>query len=195
MHVTTGESFWGGALIHNPDQYETMPLGVVIRRAPGVTRWSKWSWSVVSILPGAAAADWRLLRDADGITDYHISTPVLELHGAECEAYLTGISDRVPAVYVVLRQTDDAEKPYEVLLVTASPYEAQDYEDSGEDIIERIAMPADIEATIKDFVDHYHREEEFRKRRRDNVNIEDQKFGKEPIFLDRQKPGGGKLDG
>lgn len=154
-------------MIHNPDQYETMPLGVVIRRAPGVTRWSKWSWSVVSILPGAAAADWRLLREADGITDYHISTPVLELHGAECEAYLTGISDRVPAVYVVLRQTDDADKPYEVLLVTASPYEAQDYADNGDDLVEKVTMPDGLIAWVRDFAHAHYQEEAFVKRRRD----------------------------
>ncbi|MEP1929778.1 MAG: DUF3305 domain-containing protein [Paracoccaceae bacterium] len=154
-------------MIHNPNQYKTMPIGVILRRAPGVTRWAKWSWSVVSVLPGAAASEWRILREEEGITDYHISTPVLELHGADSEAYLTGLSDRVPAVYVVLRQTEDADRPYSVLLVTASPYEAQDYADNGDDLVEKVAMPDGLIAWVRDFAQAYYQEEVFVKRRRD----------------------------
>ncbi len=166
------ESFWGGALIHNPDQYKTMPIGVVLRKAPGVTRWAKWSWTVVSVIPGAGESDWRLLREEGEIVDYHISTPVLELHGAECEAYLTGLSDKVPAVYVVLRQTDLADKPYEVLLVTASPYEAQDYADNGDDLVEKVAMPDGLIAWVRDFAQEFYQEEAFVKRRRDKHRID-----------------------
>ena len=42
--------------------YRTMPLGIVLRRAPGVTRWAKWSWKATAVLPGAGEADWRELR-------------------------------------------------------------------------------------------------------------------------------------
>lgn len=154
-------------MIHNTDQYKTMPIGVVLRKAPGVTRWAKWSWKVVSVLPGADDADWRLLRAEGGIKDYHISTPVLELHGADCEAYLTGLSDKVPAVYVVLRQAESADKPYEVLLVTASPYEAQDYADNGDDVVEKVTMPDGLIAWVRDFAHEFYQEEAFVKRRRD----------------------------
>lgn len=166
------EKAWGGALIHNPDQYQTMPLGVVLRRTPGVTRWAKWSWKAVAVLPGAADADWRLLRRDDDVEEYHVSTPHLELHGADSEAYLAGLSDRVPAVYVVLRQPVSSERPYEVLLVTASPYEAQDYADSGEDIVEKVAMPEGLVAWVRDFAQKYHQEEKFVKRRRDKHRID-----------------------
>jgi predicted phage terminase large subunit-like protein len=39
-----------------------LPLGVVIRKQPGVTRWAKWVWRPVGVLPGAPDADWRELR-------------------------------------------------------------------------------------------------------------------------------------
>ena len=65
----------------------------------------------------------------------------------------------------------------------------------GEDIVERVPMPPDITETLKDFVNRYHQEEEFKKRRRDKLDLEDHKFGKDPIFLQREKPAGGNLDG
>ena len=48
---------------------------------------------------------------------------------------------------------------------------------------------------LKDFVNRYHQEEEFKKRQRDKLDLEDHKFGKDPIFLQREKPAGGNLDG
>lgn len=154
-------------MIHNPNQYQTMPLGVVLRRTPGVTRWAKWCWKAVAVLPGAAEARWKLLREEDGVQEYHIATPYLELHGADSEAYLTGLSDSVPAIYVVLRKTMSAEHPYDVLLATASPYEAQDYADNGEDLVEKVPMPGGLIAWIRDFAVKHHEHEAFIKRRRD----------------------------
>ena len=34
--------------------HETLPLGIVIRRQPGVTRWARWAFRAVAVLPGAA---------------------------------------------------------------------------------------------------------------------------------------------
>lgn len=158
-------------VIHNPDCYATMPLGVVIRRTPGATRWAKWAWRAVAVLPGAGAAAWRVLREEDGATEYHAATCPLELHGAETEAYLHGLSTKVPSVYVVLRDNDDPARPLEVVLVTASPYEAQDYADNGEDIVEKVPMPEGLVAWARDFVAEHHQDEEFKKRRRDKTTI------------------------
>ncbi len=160
-------------MIHNPSMYQRMPLGVVLRRAPGVTRWATWSWTVSAVLPGAAEADWRILREENGATEYHAATLQLELHGAETDAYLHGLSTEVPSIYVVLRDSDhdDARAPLEVTLVTASPYEAQDYTDSGEDIVEKVPMPHSLVAWVRDFVGEYHKEEIFKKRRRDKTDI------------------------
>ncbi|WP_085892335.1 DUF3305 domain-containing protein [Roseovarius litorisediminis] len=149
-----------------------MPLGVVVRRTPGVTRWAAWAWKAVSVLPGAGQARWRELRSDGDATDYHAATPLLELHGAETEAYLHGISARVPSVYVVMRPTEGSEgPPLDVVLVTASPYEAQDYADSGEEIVEKVPMPEGLVAWVRDFVEAYHEDEVFKKRRRDKTTV------------------------
>lgn len=159
-------------MIRNPNSYVEMPVGVVVRRTPGVTRWAKWAWKAIGVLPGAAQADWRILREEDGATEFHAATCSLELHGAETEAYLHGLWSKVPAIYIVLRESTAGDRPLDVLLVTASPYEAQDYADSGEEIIEKVPMPDGLKAWVQSFVDTHHEHEEFKKRRRDKKDVD-----------------------
>lgn len=159
-------------MIRNPQQYQSMPMGIVVRRTPGATRWAKWAWRAVAVLPGARPADWAILREEGDVAEFHAQTVQLELHGAESEAYLTGISDKEPAIYVVMRGTDDAARPFHVTLVTASPYEAQDYADNGDDIVEKVPMPAGLVAWVRDFAQAYFEEEVFVKRRRDRKRVD-----------------------
>ena len=58
---------------------ETISVGVVMRKAPGVTRWAQWSWKVVGVLPGAAEADWKVLRRDEDAVEYHAATAPLRL--------------------------------------------------------------------------------------------------------------------
>ncbi len=152
----------------------TMPLGVVLERRPGVTRWVKQVWRPVAVLPGAAPADWRLLHEADGVAEYHAATLPLELHRAEVEAYKVSLSMTPPAVFVVLRAADDPGAPQDVFVqtVTASAYEAQDYMDSGEEIVEAVAMPEGLVAWVRDFCEAHFHEERFVKRRRDKARVD-----------------------
>jgi len=157
----------------NPAKYQALPLGIVLRRAPGVTRWKKWSWKAVAVLPGAGPEDWREMRRDGEWIEYHAATVSLDLHGAETEAYRNALSDGQPSVFVVLRQEDarDDARP-SVLLVTASPYEAQDYADSGEEVVEKVPMPPGLIAWVRDFVDQHHVEEKFIKRKRDRKRVD-----------------------
>ena len=164
-------------MIHNPDMYATMPLGIVMRRTPGVTRWAAWAWKAVAVLPGAGPAEWRELRREGEAVEYHAATLTLELHGAETESYLHGLSSQVPSVYVIFREDRGGDCPLDAVLVTASPYEAQDYADNGEDIVEKIPMPEGLAAWVRDFATTYHREEEFKKRRRDKVKVDAKQDG------------------
>ena len=146
---------------------QSMPVGVVLRKSPGVTKWARFVWRAVSILPGAAPADWKLLRCEGDVSEYHVTTLPLTLYRSDTEAYVHGLAAHVPCVYVICRETTDAAKPLEVVMVTASPYEAQDYSDNGEDIVEKVMMTPQVHAWIASYVDEHHEEEEFIKRRRD----------------------------
>jgi len=158
----------------------SIPLGVVIRRSPGVTRWQPWSWRVVGVLPGAPEADWRELRREGEVIDYHMATQPLELYRTDTESYLTAIATQPPSVYVILNRPDDApvERPFALHLVTASAFEAQDYQDSGEEIVEPVLMPDGLIAWIKAFVDRHHVQEKFIKRKRDSFDISRHQDGK-----------------
>lgn len=163
-------------MYHNPSQHQTMPVGVVLRRLPGVTAWAAYSWKAVAVLPGAGPADWRELRREGDAVEFHAATCLLELHGAETEAYLHGLSAEVPSLYVVMRDADGAH-PFDVLLVSASPYEAQDYTDSGEEIVEKVPMPPGLIAWVQAFVTEFHEDEVFVKRKRDKARVDRKQDG------------------
>lgn len=166
-----GQSRWKVPKLEQPKS-QSMPMGVVIRRLPGVTRWAKWVWKPVSVLPGAGPAEWQILREEDSAVEYHAATVPLELFRTDTEAYLTALSERMPSLYVVLRQSETPRHPMEVLLVTASPYEGQDYADTGEEIVEKVPMPPGVIAWINEFVRQHHEDEQFVKRRRDKTRVD-----------------------
>lgn len=158
-------------MIHNPNMYRAMPLGIVLRKKPGVTRWVPWVWSATAVLPGAGADDWRELRRDGDVVEFHAATVMLELHGAETEAYLHGLTAQTPSIYVVMREAD-GDCPLEIVLATASPYEAQDYTDSGEEIVEKVPMPEGLADWVRSFVEEFHEDEAFVKRKRDKKRID-----------------------
>lgn len=149
-----------------------IPLGVVVRKVPGVTRWAKWNWRAVAVLPGAGPADWVELRREGDAVEYHAATLPLTLWAVETEAYLTNLSDKIPAIYVVLRDDSETDTPLDAVLVTASPYEGQDYADSGEEIVEKVPMSEGLIALVRDFVLEHHQDEEFIKRKRDRKRVD-----------------------
>lgn len=143
-------------------------IGVVIRKQPGVTRWAKWNWRAVAVLPGAGPADWHEMRRDGDAVEYHAATVTLEVHRKETEGYRVALSNDPPSVYVILRPSEDpdAQQDVEVFRVTASAFEAQDYLDSGEEIVEPVAMPPELIAWLSSFVEVHHEDEVFKKRKR-----------------------------
>lgn len=143
-------------------------MGVVLERREIDSPWQDYNWSAVAVMAGAPEiSDWRLLTRGDGWTQYHAATLTLELHRSETEAYRTNLADNPPRIFVVLRE-DEEEGGYDVapFLVTASPYEAQDYLDSGEEIVDGVTMPDGIIAWVQAFIDTHHVDQPFYKRKR-----------------------------
>ncbi|MBK0326678.1 DUF3305 domain-containing protein [Rhodobacteraceae bacterium F11138] len=149
-----------------------MPLGIVVRKQPGATRWAKWNWTAVAVLPGAAPADWTVLRQEGETTEYHAATVRLTLWASDADAYMANLSDEVPSIYVVMRRIDHGETPLEITVATASPFEGQDYADSGEDIVEKVPMPDGLIAWVRDFTLAHHQEDPFVKRQRDKARVD-----------------------
>lgn len=159
------------------------PLGVVVEKRKSQHPWGDWLWKPISVFTGAEPrARWDPLMHEETVTRYHAGTGNLVLHRKETEAYIENLSLEVPVIYVILQESGTAEFPWELHTITASPFEAQDYEDAGGDIVEKVPMPDEVAAFVQAFVDHHHVEQKFIKRKRDKVKLEEQKFGKHPIF-------------
>ncbi len=169
----------------------SVPIGVVIAREDVDSKWEDHVWRPIAVLPGAGEIDaWIEIGRGEGWEHYHADTVPMELFGKETHSYKYNLEGREPVVYVVLSDDDDeSENPVSVHLVTASPYEAADYLDSGELIVEPVVMPPELVAFVSDFVEKHHVEEKFKKRKNTKVRPEEYKFGQEPIFEMRKRMG------
>ena len=158
----------------NDDKSLTVPLGVVLRRSPGVTRWAKWAWKAVAVIPGAGPAHWKELTAKDGVTEFHAATVPLELHATEVESIRKSLMMKPPAVWVVLDTEGSVDNAHgiDVHTVTASADIAGDYTDSAEVIVEPVAIPDALLGTIREFCDRHYKETAFKKRRRDKTRVD-----------------------
>lgn len=152
----------------------TIPMGVVLRRRPGVTRWAKWAWTAVAVLPHAGSGGFRVLREEGDVTDFHAATVPMELHHTETEGYRTSLMMTPPSVFVVLDKGTNADNEHGIAVhtVTASSDLALDWQDSDEMIVEPVPMPEMLVGIIRDFCDAHFEEVPFVKRKRDKKRVD-----------------------
>ena len=174
----------------------SISVGVVVERRASSNRWVSETWMPVAVVAGAPVGEpWRIMHEEEGVTRYLARVLDLTLHRAEVESYKVNLNEPVPHVYAVLTETQDGPMPYEVVLVTCAPYEAEDYLVGDGEIVEPMAMPPEVLAMVERFIEAHDKPTEFRKRKRDKAAaLEEQRFGKEPIFARtgrRDAPGDG----
>ena len=108
----------------------------------------------------------------------------IDLHSAEAEGYAENLQSSDPSIYIVLRDGDlieenekksDEKRNIDVHLaeVSLSPYHIQDYEDCGEDKVEKVPLYGPILELLNKFVSIHFHPEEFKKRKRDKKNIDE----------------------
>lgn len=160
-----------------------MTVGVVVEKRPSASMWVDAVWRPVAVMPGAsAAAPWtELSREEDGTVRYWAGHAELTLYRSDTEAYRFNLSGE-PRIYVVFHPGGNGDFPYDLHLVTLSPYEAQDHLDNDEDLVEALPVLPQILAFLEGFVMQQPEPPEFRKRKRRPVDLEELKFSKEPIF-------------
>ena len=165
-----------------------MPLGVVLERRKVDSPWIDYAWKPVAVIPGAASLDprgeWRDLGSGEGWVRYHAGTLPLELFRRETEGYKVNLSQDPPRVFVGLRAGEDMDSAHDLVpfLVTACPYEAQDYLDSGEEQVEAVAMPDGVVGFVQAFIERHHVDEPFYKRKRKPADAGDGAFGRRPTI-------------
>ncbi len=160
------------------NKQEVIPLGVVLERRRTDHPWQDFSWKPVAVIPGAAPLNpsdpWKRLRSGQDWVQFHSGTLPLELYRRETEGYKVNLSQEPPRVFIVLRDDEEHEEghEYQPFLVTACPYEAQDYLDSGEELVETVTMPPDVVAFVKRYIDQHHVDEPFYKRKRKRHDVD-----------------------
>ena len=171
---------------------EQCKIGILLERRASDNEWVDHEWVTIGLtLDVVDGDDWMVLYEAETVSRYLSPAVDLELHRAEAEAYLYNLQSPEPSIFAVLRHDEESEEavPFEVHVVTASPYEAQDYLDSSEEHVDRIVLPAELAGWMQEFVDEHYIEEEFKKRRRDKVSMEEHKFGQESLTELRKRMG------
>ena len=122
-------------------------------------------------------------RKESKLKNYFFAEASIDLHRAEAEAYAENLQSSDPAIYIVLREgfyDDEIEESFEdddidvhLAEVSLSPYNIQDYEDSGEDIIKKVPLDGPISELLEKFVEKHFKPEEFIKRKRDRARIDE----------------------
>lgn len=144
-------------------------VGVIAEERAARSRWVDNVWGPVAVVEGGGTtAEGTLMHDGERVHTFFMGCAEICCHRAESEAYLQNLQSSLPGLYVILRRDEEQRRPlsWYVHTVTASPYEAQDYCDTGEEIVGRVAIPAGIGRALQAFVAAYPPEEPPRKRRR-----------------------------
>jgi Protein of unknown function (DUF3305) len=145
-------------------------VGVVLRRRTIDNPWIDHNWSPMTILDEVpATAPWTVLSTEPDSTIYYAGAASIDLFSSDTAAYRDNLADGAPRIWVALRCQDGGSE-LELTKVTADPTEGEAMFESGCDVIGTVPMPPDIAAWIAAFVDQFHVEHVFHKRKRDRAS-------------------------
>lgn len=147
-------------------------VGVVLRRRVIDNPWIDHMWSPVTVLEDVpATAPWTVLSQEPDATLYYAGSATIELFRAETGNYRDNLADGAPQIWVALRRQGGGPE-LELTKVTADPAEGEAMFESGTDVIGTVPMPPDIASWVAAFVDKFHVEHVFHKRKRDRANLD-----------------------
>jgi hypothetical protein len=160
------------------DRFE---VGVIVAKRPLSGPWQSHQWLPVAILPAApAAAPWTKLPNESGEETFFAGAFDVQMHPAETSHYRDNLLSGNPCLWVALRELGD--EAHEVSAVTADPYEGEAMGEGFGETVEALPMPLELQAKLLAFVEAFHVERRFEKRKRDRAD---------PEALARRIPGQG----
>lgn len=167
--LTQASALMNGEVLKRPsfDLPHAHRVGVVVERRDSTNPWSDGSWRSVAVLADVPEVEaWKLLEQGNGWQRYYAGSLTVELFKRETEAYKVNLSQPMPTVYFILRPGEGKNEPeVSPFLATVSPYEAESYGIGGDMIIDAVAMPDNLIAWLAAFVEAYHVDEPFKKRK------------------------------
>ena len=172
---------------------------IILERKEINNLWESHKWVINDLIPLEVSGglgyppinDVRIyplineVKKEDGLNkNLYFAEASIDLHHAESEGYAENLQSSDPSVYIVLRDgdlIDEKEKNNEqddnidihLAEVSLSPYHIQDYEDCGEDKVEKIPLYGPIAELLEKFVEFHFHPEEFKKRKRDKKDVDE----------------------
>lgn len=149
-------------------------VGVVLRRRSIDNPWIDHMWSPLMVLEEVpAVAPWTVLSSEAGTLLYYAGAGSIDLFSSDTAAYRDNLAGGEPRIWVALRRRHGGSE-LELTKITADPTEGEAIFESGCDVIATVPMPLGIASWIAAFVDEFHVERAFHKRKRDRTS-EDRK--------------------
>ena len=171
---------------------------IILERKEINNLWESHKWVINDLIPLEVSGglgyppinDVRIyplineVKKEDGLNkNLYFAEASIDFHHAESEGYAENLQSSDPSVYIVLRDgdlIDEKEKNNEqddnidihLAEVSLSPYHIQDYEDCGEDKVEKIPLYGPIAELLEKFVEFHFHPEEFKKRKRDKKDVD-----------------------
>jgi hypothetical protein len=148
-----------------------LEVGVLVARRALRGPWASHTWLPVEVLPAAPeAAAWTRLSRTETEEIYYAGSFAIELHPAETSHYRDNLRSEQPSLWVALRPIGGDD--HEIATVTADPYEGESLAEGIGEIVEAVPMPPEIQAKVAAFVETFHVERAFVKRKRDRADPE-----------------------
>lgn len=150
---------------------DQMQVGVLVARRKLKGPWADHAWLPHAVLPAVPATPPGTRLGGDDEEEIFYAGPFdLSLHSSETAHYRDNLASGRPALWVVLQPVAGDE--YEVTTVTADPYEGEALTQGNGEIVEAVPMPPDVQDMVAAFVDAFHVERQFFKRKRDRADPE-----------------------
>lgn len=146
-------------------------VGVVVAKRKLNGPWADHAWLPAGVLPAPAPiAPWTRLS-ADERQELFYGGPfAIDLHPGETSHYRDNLLSGQPSLWIALRPVGPEE--YEIATVTADPYEGEALAEGIGEIVEAVPMPESVRTEIAAFVETFHVERVFVKRKRDRADRE-----------------------
>lgn len=144
---------------------ETHRLGILARRTPPASRWSRGSLTPSAVLLPDSPLPPRTRISAEGEVEvWYLGAAELTLYSGDTSHHQDNLMAARPSVWVALRGADPLTT--EILCATADPYEGEGYATDEGLTVEAVDMPPGLAAAMQAFISAYHVDIPFKKRKR-----------------------------
>jgi hypothetical protein len=145
-------------------------LGLAVERRLLDGPWGGYIWRPAALFTAPPdVAPWTPLGVFGLATRYYAGAVELQLFSTYTANYADNLVTGAPMLWVVMH-ADGPEPPVEIVAVTADPAEGEAHTEAGNNIVETIAMPAELVALLAEFTETHHVERPMMKRKRHSWN-------------------------